>query len=93
MIAYKLQARGTLYAALALTVLAGCGGTVRGPTVGEPIADYGATTLAGDSISLASLRGDVVLLNLWATWCVPCRKEMPSLDRLQAAFVRQTEAT
>jgi len=86
MIAYKLQARGTLYAALALTVLAGCGGTVRGPTVGEPIADYGATTLAGDSISLASLRGDVVLLNLWATWCVPCRTETPYLQSISEEY-------
>jgi len=33
--------------------------------------------------SLADWRGKVVLLNLWATWCLPCRKEMPSLDRLQ----------
>ena len=39
---------------------------------------------AGDrNLSLADFRGKVVLLNLWATWCVPCRKEMPSLDRLQ----------
>jgi len=38
----------------------------------------------GDIRALADFRGRVVLLNLWATWCVPCRKEMPSLDRLQA---------
>lgn len=35
--------------------------------------------------SLADFRGRVVLLNVWATWCVPCRTEMPTLDRLQAA--------
>jgi thiol-disulfide isomerase/thioredoxin len=34
--------------------------------------------------TLADFRGKVVLLNLWATWCVPCREEMPALDRLQA---------
>jgi thiol-disulfide isomerase/thioredoxin len=38
----------------------------------------------GRERSLADWRGKVVLLNLWATWCVPCRKEMPALDRLQA---------
>lgn len=40
----------------------------------------------GASRSLADFRGRVVLLNLWATWCVPCREEMPALDRLQAAL-------
>ena len=35
-------------------------------------------------LTLADFRGRVVLLNIWATWCVPCRKEMPALDRLQA---------
>jgi thiol-disulfide isomerase/thioredoxin len=39
---------------------------------------------AGKTRSLKEWRGKVVLLNLWATWCAPCRKEMPSLDRLQA---------
>lgn len=39
----------------------------------------------GKPTSLAALRGKTVLLNLWATWCVPCRTEMPALDRLQAA--------
>jgi thiol-disulfide isomerase/thioredoxin len=40
----------------------------------------------GQPLSLADFRGKVVLLNIWATWCVPCRKEMPTLDRLQAAL-------
>ena len=37
----------------------------------------------GKERTLADWRGKVVLLNLWATWCLPCRKEMPALDRLQ----------
>jgi len=40
----------------------------------------------GQSGGLADFRGKIVLLNIWATWCVPCRKEMPALDRLQAAL-------
>lgn len=35
-------------------------------------------------VTLEAFRGKVVLLNLWATWCIPCREEMPALDRLQA---------
>jgi thiol-disulfide isomerase/thioredoxin len=38
----------------------------------------------GRALSLADFRGKLVLLNVWATWCPPCRKEMPTLDRLQA---------
>jgi len=52
----------------------------------EPRELSGLSFVDGDgrAISLADFRGRVVLLNLWATWCVPCRREMPSLDRLQA---------
>ena len=39
---------------------------------------------AGTAVTLADFRGRIVLLNLWATWCGPCRTEMPALDRLQA---------
>src|SRR5271170_2904961 len=39
----------------------------------------------GGKLTLADFHGRAVLLNLWATWCVPCRAEMPALDRLQAA--------
>ncbi len=41
---------------------------------------------AGQSRSLADLRGHPLVLNIWATWCVPCRQEMPALDRLQATL-------
>ncbi len=53
-----------------------------GPVVGAAAPAYGARTLSGDSVSLASLRGKVVLLNLWATWCAPCRHETPFLQSL-----------
>jgi thiol-disulfide isomerase/thioredoxin len=38
--------------------------------------------MGGDSVSLASLKGQPVLLNVWATWCHPCREELPDLERL-----------
>lgn len=39
---------------------------------------------SGEPVTLANFRGKAVLLNLWATWCAPCRHEMPALDRLQS---------
>jgi cytochrome c biogenesis protein CcmG, thiol:disulfide interchange protein DsbE len=44
--------------------------------------EYAAVTLDGDSVRLSDLRGQVVLLNVWATWCTPCVREMPALQRL-----------
>jgi thiol-disulfide isomerase/thioredoxin len=52
--------------------------------VGKPAPPYGATALHGDSVSLGALRGKVVLLNVWATWCAPCREEIPYLQSLFA---------
>ena len=40
----------------------------------------------GKQLTFADFKGKTILLNVWATWCVPCRKEMPSLDRLQAVL-------
>ena len=47
---------------------------------GSPAPEYSAKTVDGTEVSLASLRGKVVLLNVWATWCYPCVKEMPTLQ-------------
>ena len=47
------------------------------------VPDLGFEDANGKKLSLADFRGRTVLLNLWATWCVPCRKEMPTLDALQ----------
>ena len=47
------------------------------------VPDLAFQDASGKALSLANWRGRTVLLNLWATWCVPCRKEMPALDALQ----------
>ena len=49
-----------------------------------PAPDVKFTNGAGEKITLAGFKGRVVLVNFWATWCAPCVKEMPSLDKLQA---------
>src|SRR5262249_42319927 len=50
----------------------------------DSVSDAEFRNASGQHLTLADFRGRVVLLNLWATWCGPCRAEMPSLDRLQA---------
>ncbi len=53
-----------------------------GPEVGKLAPDFQLENLEGQPISLSDLRGKPVLLNFWATWCPPCRAEMPYLQQL-----------
>ena len=52
----------------------------------KAIAAINFSDVQGRVRSLTDLQGKVILLNIWATWCVPCRREMPALDRLQVAL-------
>ncbi len=54
--------------------------------IGEPAPAYTAQQMNGTPVSLADHKGEVVLLNVWATWCKPCRQEIPALDSLQREF-------
>ncbi len=76
-----------LVAALAtLALLSACGERIAIPTVGQPVPEVALPDLEGKTVNLSDFRGEVVLLNFWATWCPPCVDEMPSLQKLQKAL-------
>jgi cytochrome c biogenesis protein CcmG/thiol:disulfide interchange protein DsbE len=82
-----------------VAVLMLAAGAVLGMKLAPEIAPVGVNSRApsfkavdlatGDSVSLATYRGQVVLLNVWATWCLPCRVEMPSIQRLHDALGKE----
>ncbi len=70
-------------------IAAAAKGEVAGMTAlprAKPAPDIAFKGPDGDETSLTALKGRVVLMNLWATWCAPCKAEMPALDRLQGAL-------
>ncbi len=57
--------------------------------LGEPAPNFQLPDLNGHLVALSDLHGKVVLLNFWATWCGPCRVEMPSMEQLYRTFSRK----
>ena len=57
------------------------GGISGGPLVGQPAPAFTVTAITGATITLSSYLGKPLLLNFWATWCIPCRQELPALQR------------
>jgi peroxiredoxin len=55
---------------------------------GQAAPDFVLKSASGENLRLSEYRGDVVLINFWATWCGPCRQEMPLLDDLYARYQR-----
>jgi peroxiredoxin len=73
---------GALFTAFTATTLASSGLT------GQPAPDFALKSSTGENLRLSEYRGDVVMINFWATWCGPCRQEMPLLDDLYARYER-----
>lgn len=62
------------------------GGTVDTPIVGRAAPTFVLETLDGGQVSLADLKGKPIILNFWASWCIPCREEAPLLTGAAAAY-------
>lgn len=72
---------------LAFAVLIYLGvGWLRAPSLPDEAPDFALKTLSGEPVSLSSLRGKTVVLNFWATWCGPCKYEIPSFVKLQDKY-------
>ena len=72
---------------LLLFALSACAKKEEKPALeGNPAPDFALKDLSGREVRLADLRGKVVLLNFWATWCPPCREEIPSMMQLNQAM-------
>ncbi|MFC1995688.1 peroxiredoxin family protein [Chloroflexota bacterium] len=69
---------------LGLLVVQGC--TSSTPEVGYPAPDFTLSDLEGNRLRLSDLRGKVVFVNFWATWCPPCRVEMPEMEMVYQEY-------
>ena len=84
--ARALRLAALLGAALSLQACGDAARRMGAVQVGDPVPAYSARTLEGEPASLAEYEGRPVLLNVWATWCHPCREEIPALETLHGEY-------
>jgi len=85
----KIFLLALVVACLPFNAFAGGWGTNSPPAsviAGLPAPDFTLQNQQGQKVNLAELRGKVVIVNFWATWCPPCRREMPSMEALYQTF-------
>lgn len=69
--------------------LAGSDGAPRVGELNQPAGDFSLQNLAGETVSLSGLRGQVVVVNFWATWCGPCIREMPMFSEFSEQYPQE----
>ena len=79
----------TMAAAISFLVVLGYGVLSQRPLREGPAPDFTLPLLNGEELSLQELRGQVVVVNFWASWCVPCRDEAPALERIWREYEDQ----
>ena len=84
----EIQAFGTPVTPAAAPILSG----TEGLEIGAAAPNFISTDLDGNVIELSELQGQPVILNFWATWCAPCKLEMPELDAAYATYQEQNLA-
>ncbi|MEO0574585.1 MAG: TlpA disulfide reductase family protein [Pseudomonadota bacterium] len=83
----KRQGRAVATALIATLMMAAAAIASTGLS-GKVAPNFSLKNSAGEDVSLTDLRGDVVMINFWATWCGPCREEMPLLDEMHSRYNR-----
>ncbi len=78
--------RQSLRTALGLVLVAASAAVPAALTPASPAPDFTLARMGGPNVRLQEQRGQVVMVNFWATWCAPCREEMPHLERLYQKY-------
>ena len=79
---FRILLASVVFSAFAASSLASSG------LAGQPAPDFALKSASGENLRLSEYRGDVVMINFWATWCGPCRQEMPLLNELYSRYER-----